>query len=143
GYRQYSEADVLRLQQIVSLRQIGLSLEEIAEYLRSPESSPLLVVERHLARLGARLEAPRALHERLERIAVVMRAAGTVSAADLIDTMEMMTMRERYYSKEQLEQLAARRDQVGEERIREVEAEWPRLMDEVRAEMENGTDPSD
>ena len=32
---------------------------------------------------------------------------------------------------------------MGEDRIREVEAEWPRLMDEVRAEMERGTDPAD
>src|SRR5690606_36065413 len=38
------------------------------------------------------------------------------------------------------------REALGEERIREGEAEgagWPRLMEEVRAEMEKGTDPSD
>ena len=49
----------------------------------------------------------------------------------------------RYYTPEQLKYLERRSEEVGEERIREVEAEWPRLMEEVRAEMEAGTDPSD
>jgi MerR family transcriptional regulator, thiopeptide resistance regulator len=143
GYRQYTEADVVRLQQIVSLRQVGVSLDEIAEYLRHPSSSPLAVIEQHLARLRERIEAAHALYERLERIAGALRVGGMVSATELIETMEMMTMIEKYYTTEQLEQLAARREQVGEERIREVEAEWPRLMEEVRAEMEKGTDPAD
>src|SRR5690606_16826208 len=34
------------------------------------------------------------------------------------------------------------REALGEERIREVEAEWPRLREEVRAEIEEDTDPS-
>ena len=32
--------------------------------------------------------------------------------------------------------------QVGEERIRQVEAEWPVLIAQVRAEMEAGSDPA-
>src|SRR5262249_42605836 len=38
--------------------------------------------------------------------------------------------------------LKARGEQVGAERIRQVEAEWPKLQAEVRAEMEKGTDPT-
>ena len=60
-----------------------------------------------------------------------------------MEVMEMSESIERYYTPEQLEQLEERRREVGEERIREVEAEWPRLMQEVRAEMEAGTDPAD
>ncbi|HEX8830108.1 MAG TPA: TipAS antibiotic-recognition domain-containing protein, partial [Longimicrobium sp.] len=44
---------------------------------------------------------------------------------------------------EQLEELSQRREQLGEDRMREVQDEWPKLMDEVRAEMERGTDPAD
>jgi hypothetical protein len=57
--------------------------------------------------------------------------------------MEMMAMLNKYYSEEQLDWLRKRREEVGEERIREVEAEWPALMADVRAEMESGTDPAD
>ena len=49
---------------------------------------------------------------------------------------------DKYYSPEQLEYLEARRREVGEERIRESQAEWAELMENVRAEMEAGTDPS-
>ena len=52
-------------------------------------------------------------------------------------------MFEKYYTPEQMDYLAQRREQVGDARIKEVEAEWPRLMDQVRAEMDAGTDPCD
>jgi hypothetical protein len=52
-------------------------------------------------------------------------------------------MYEKHYTPEQRAELGRRAEQVGEARIHEVEAEWPRLMDEVRAEMERGTDPTD
>jgi hypothetical protein len=52
-------------------------------------------------------------------------------------------MFEKYFTPEQMDRIAKRRELLGDERIREVEAEWPRLMEEVRAEMAKGTDPSD
>jgi MerR family transcriptional regulator, thiopeptide resistance regulator len=53
GYRLYGEREVVRLQQILSLRQLGLSLEEIRACLARPEFTPLHVVELHLARAPA------------------------------------------------------------------------------------------
>ena len=52
-------------------------------------------------------------------------------------------MFEKYYSEEQLETLAQRREMLGEEKMREVQDEWPRLIASVREEMERGTDPKD
>ncbi len=49
---------------------------------------------------------------------------------------------EKYYTPEQLQYLEQRRETVGEERIREVEAEWPRLQEEVRVAMRRGEDPT-
>jgi hypothetical protein len=60
--------------------------------------------------------------------------------------MEVIEMSERlnkYYPPEQLEYLDRRGREVGEERIRQSQAEWAELMEQVRAEMEAGTDPSD
>lgn len=52
-----------------------------------------------------------------------------------------MTMYEKYYTQEQLEYLEKRKEEVGEDRIEEVQKEWKELIAEVRAEMEKGTDP--
>ena len=64
----------------------------------------------------------------------------------MVDTItEVIEVSERlhkYYAPEQLEYLEQRRNEVGEVRIREVEAEWAGLIEQVRAEMEADTDPS-
>jgi hypothetical protein len=46
------------------------------------------------------------------------------------------------YTPEQRALFEERARVVGERRIREVEAEWPVLIGEVRAEMTAGTDPA-
>lgn len=143
GHRLYGAGEVARLQQIQSLRRPGFGLEEIREMLDRPEFSPARVVELHLERVREQIRLQQRLCERLEGIAARLRAAETVSADDLIQTIEAMSMFEKYYTPEQLDELRVRAEQVGPERMREVEAEWPKLMDEVRAEMERGTDPGD
>lgn len=145
GHRLYTREDVARLQQIRSLRQIGFGLEEIGACLDSPAFSPQRVIALHVAALKERIALQQRLCGRLEAIAAHLGTAEEVSAEEFIDTIEVISMAEqveKYYTPEQLEVLRRRAETVGEERIREVEAEWPRLMAEVRAEMEAGTDPT-
>jgi DNA-binding transcriptional MerR regulator len=143
GHRLYVEDDVARLQQVASLRNLGFPLEEIRDVLNDKRMSPLQVVHLHADRLREQVRSQQRLVERLDALAEGLRTAETVSADQLIQTIEEITMFEKYYTQEQMDYLAQRREQVGESRIKEVEAEWPRLMDEVRAEMERGTDPCD
>lgn len=151
GHRLYADGDVLRLQQIASLRSLGFSLGEIRECLDIPGFTPVGVIELHIARLRERIELEQRLCDRLEAVAARLSAAedpaGAVSAGEFVETvMEVTKMSERiekYYTPEQREQLERRRQEVGEQRIREVEAEWPVLMQQVRTEMEAGTDPAD
>ena len=52
-------------------------------------------------------------------------------------------MSEKYFTPEQMDWMKERRAVVGEARIKEVEAEWPRLIAEVREELAKGTPPDD
>ncbi len=142
GYRLYTKDDVVRMQQIMSMRQLDFSLEEIRDCLSNPDFSPLHVVDLHLSRLREQIEVQQRLQDRLEALATHLRTAEILSAEEFIQTMETITMFEKYYTPEQLEELAERRNTLGEQRIREVENEWPRLMAEVRSEIQNGTDPT-
>jgi DNA-binding transcriptional MerR regulator len=142
GHRLYNAEDVTRLQQILSLRQLGFALEEVRACLDRADFSPLELIHRHLARLHGEIEAQRRLCERLESLAERYRTAERVSVEEILATIEEMSMFEKYYTPEQLDWLKQRRETVGEERIREVEAEWPKLMAEVRAEMDKGSDPA-
>lgn len=143
GYREYGEDDVRRLQGILSLRQIGLSLEEIGEWLDGRGVTTAEVIQRHLQTVRVRENDIGQLRRRLERIVATLGQGNEVPTQEFIETMEMISMFDRYYTPEQIARLEKRAREVGPDRIREVEAEWPRLMDEVRAEMEKGTDPGD
>jgi len=140
GHRLYGREEVVRLQQVLSLRQSGFSLEEIRMMLARRESGAQRIIDRHIARLRQQIAAQQDLCARLERIAARYDSA---SAEEFIQAIEVMTMFEKYYTKEQLETLRQRADRLGEAHIKEVEQEWPRLIAEVRAEMQKGTDPRD
>lgn len=142
-HRLYTEADVARLQQIQSLRHLGFSLDEIRDALDRRGLTRGEVVELHLSRLREQIELHQRLYQRLSRIAGRLRADEEISVAELTQSIEEMKMHEKYFTPEQLEELRQRGETIGTERIREVEAEWPQLIAEVRAEMERGTDPAD
>jgi DNA-binding transcriptional MerR regulator len=142
GYRLYSEADVARLQQIKSLRQVGFALEEIRACLGNPNFSSQRVLQLHLARLREQIELQQRLCRRLEAIAARFGSAEAVSAEEFLRAIEEMTMLEKYYTPEQLEELRQRGEQFSEDQIRAFEAEWQELIAQVRAEMEKGTDPA-
>ncbi|PYS44764.1 MAG: MerR family transcriptional regulator [Acidobacteria bacterium] len=140
GHRLYDRRQVVRLQQIVSLRQIGLSLDEIRKALNRSEHNARRIIELHIARLKQRIEVQQDLCRRLEVIAARPELA---SIEEIIKTIEVMTMFEKYYTKEQLETLRKRAAELGEDHIHEVAAEWPKLIAEVRGELQRGTDPKD
>jgi MerR family transcriptional regulator, thiopeptide resistance regulator len=143
GHRLYTEADVSRLHQILCLKNLGFSLEQVKEYLARADYDPREVVRLHLAEVRRRAAELGALASKLEALAGALDAADAVSADTFLETLEVMAMVEKYYTPEQLEQLKGRAAQVGDARIAEVQAEWPRLMAEVQAEMTAGTDPAD
>jgi MerR family transcriptional regulator, thiopeptide resistance regulator len=141
GYRRYGPDEVARLYRILALRRLGLSLEEIAGVL---EGSDLTTsVREHLARVEEALATQRRLRDRLVSILDVLDADGEPSINQLIDTIEVMTMHERYYTPEQLEQLSRRADALGEDGMRKAQQDWADLLAEVEAERVKGTDPGD
>ena len=142
GYRLYTAGDVARLQQVVSLRQLGFSLEEVRDCLDRPGFSPLELIGLHTGRLRGQIELQRQLCEKLETIAAHLRAAEVVSAEEFLRAIERMTMIESYYTPEQLEALKGRREQMGEDAIRQSQVDWADLIAQVRAEKEKGTAPT-
>jgi MerR family transcriptional regulator, thiopeptide resistance regulator len=143
GHRLYTAADVARLHQIVCLKQLGFSLEQVKEYMTRADYDPREVVRIHMANVRRQAAELAELGARLEALALVLDSAGTASPDTFLETIEVMTMIEKYYTSQQLEQLKQRKELVGEARIQEVQAEWPRLMAEVKAAMDAGTAPAD
>jgi DNA-binding transcriptional MerR regulator len=146
GYRLYTAADVQRLQQALSLRQLGFSLNEVRDCLDGRGLSPQEIIELHLARLREQMESQRKVCERLESLAVRLRTAQTVGADEFLTTIQEMTMleglQEKYFTPEQLQFIKQRRGQVTQEHLERMQETWAELIAEIRAEMEKGTDPA-
>ena len=137
GHRVYGEADVRRLYRIVSLRSLGFPLDAIAEALDRDGFDARAAVEDHLVRLEQQMEQQRRLQN------VLGRLLERLDTDDFLTTIEEMTMRQRYYTPEQLDQLEQRRRELGEDAIRDAEGEWAEIFATLRAEMDAGTDPAD
>ena len=133
GHRLYTVGDVARLQQVLSLRQLGFALEEVKDCLDRPGFSPREVIRLHVARLREQIEMQRKLGERLEAIASLLQAAEEVSAEQFLQTIEVMIMMENLYTPEQIKQFAEIAKQVGPDEIRAVEEAWTALLAEIRA----------
>jgi MerR family transcriptional regulator, thiopeptide resistance regulator len=142
GYRLYSEQDIIRLQQIVSLRQIGFSLEEIRDCLEQHNFSFDRTLQLHTTQLREQIALAQKLLDRLEAIEQTLSARETVSVETLIQTIEVMSMFEKYYTPEQLESLKQRRELLGEDQIQQSQADWQTLIEQARVEMAKGTDPT-
>jgi len=142
GHRLYGVRDIVRLQQIKSLRQLGFSLDEIRHCFARRTLSARKVIEMHLERVRGQIELQRQLCERLEAIAEHLGAPGPIPVAHFLQSIEVMTMIDKYFTPEQRKQLRERRETIGDERIQQAQQEWQELIELVRAEMDAGTDPT-
>ncbi len=145
GHRLYGHAEVARLQQVLSLRALGLSLDEIRELLARQEVAPARVIELHRARIRERIDGLRRLGRRLDALAERYERGEQVPLDDFLQTIEVTRMTEeyeKYYTPEQLEQLARRRELVGEEAIQDVQSRWAELTARVNEAMEQGLEPT-
>ncbi len=143
GYRLYSARDVARLQQVLALRRLGFRLDEIRDCLDRPDISLRNLVVAQIEQLRQRITREQDLCRRLEAMRDRLDAADLVSVEEILQTIEVMTMIEEYYTPEQRDFLNERRALLGEERMGQVPGDWERLMTEVRTEQERGTDPLD
>ncbi|MDB5054232.1 MAG: MerR family transcriptional regulator [Bacilli bacterium] len=141
GHRLYSEADIAKLQQIMSLKDLGFALEEIKALIEKPGFKPDEVIRMQLERLNKQIQIQEQLRSRLEGIYELLNAQLEVTAEQFIKLIEVMKMNNKYFTPEQLESLKKRGEQLGPEKIRDVENEWPELLAKVRTELEKGTPP--
>jgi len=142
GHRLYGRGELARLQQIRSLKQLGFSLLETKACLDDPRFSLERTLGLHRTRLDAHMERARALRASLADLERRVRE-DDLSLEELLNTIEETTMMEKYYTPEQLEKLAARREEVGGERMEAVQNHWLDLAGRVNQAMAEGLDPTE
>jgi DNA-binding transcriptional MerR regulator len=141
-YRVYTDKDLFRLQQIVTLKFLGLSLDQIGRALARPRS----VVLRSM-RLQA--EAVEKEIERLTRAAQALRetsrlaeAGGPLDWTKLIRVMEEIQMTEdikktwaKHYSEADMKEFEEIGKKYTPEMMEAYQKKWTGLIDEVKANL--------
>lgn len=141
--RLYSRHDLARLERILALKSLGLSLDEIRESLERPGDAPRELLGRKLVELRARVAEEEQLVRRLETLVENLGAREEATLEDVVETLEALKMFEKYFTQEQLEQLKRRAEELGPEKIRATQEEWPRVIAGMREAMQQGKDPAD
>ncbi|WP_339371107.1 MerR family transcriptional regulator [Paenibacillus elgii] len=93
GHRLYNEADLSRLQQILSLKELGLSLEEIKSVVTGGHFSPLEIVSLQITRLKETIRMQQKLLSELEYVSNLMHLRQPVTVEDFTKLLETMKKR--------------------------------------------------
>ncbi len=135
GYRLYGRVDVARLHGIQALRQLGLSLKDIASMLAGDGATLPVIVARQIRALDHEISQTTDLRARLSLLMDRFNAGGQPDMADWLSSLEMVATYAKYFSTDEIKRI------VGH--WHEVEAEWPALVAEVRLMMEAGVPATD
>ena len=145
GYRLYGARDLARLEQIVTLKFIGFPLKQIKELLERREFDLTTTLRRQREVIEAQrrhLETIIEAIERAERVAASGETPDWEAFKNIIEVINMQNNMEwvkKYYTEEQLEELAARNQPGVHER---AQSEWAALIKEVEEAASAGVDPA-
>ncbi|MGG6310552.1 MerR family transcriptional regulator [Paenibacillus macerans] len=90
GHRLYNEADLSRLQQILSLKELGLSLEEIKSVLTDEQFSPLEAVNLQMARVKEQIRLQQEILESLQHVSKRMQGKAPLTVEDFTQLWNAM-----------------------------------------------------
>ncbi len=144
GHRYYTRTELVRLQQIRSLQQLGLSLDDVRKALTDADYSPVDVLKRHIEHVTAQITMQQRLRNRLHRIAGQLNDDQDASIDDLVRAIQesdMMDTFEKYYTPEQLETLTERKAKLGEDSLQAAQENWTVLIERVHDALKSGVDP--
>nr|WP_165190058.1 MerR family transcriptional regulator [Paraburkholderia dioscoreae] len=135
GYRLYNADDIHRLHKVQLLRQLGLALGEIAQYLAEPDKSAQTLIDRHIQVLDQQIERSVLLRDRLQSLRDDLVGGNDPAADDWLAAAEMMLAYDKYFSRAELDRLPLYRAAR--------EYEWAALVNEAQALMSDGIAPND
>lgn len=90
GHRQYDASDLSRLQQIVSLKEMGLSLDEVKSLLLNEQISPLEIVNLQIEKIKEQISLKQTLLDQLQYVSKSMRAEAKLTVEDFTQLLQAM-----------------------------------------------------
>jgi MerR family transcriptional regulator, thiopeptide resistance regulator len=139
GHRIYTETDITKLQQIMSLKQLGFALVEIKRMMENPNLDPVKVIKVQLESVKENIRKQEQLHSRLEKVYELLINRQEVKTEQFINLIEVITLnKDIYFTQEQQEKMFK---QLGLEKRKQYVSEWSEITAKLRLEYKKGTPP--
>jgi DNA-binding transcriptional MerR regulator len=147
GYRLYRKQDLIRLQQIVTLKFIGFSLTQIKNLLNSNSFDLSIALNQQRAIISEKRQqldlAIKAI-EKAQGLLTTQEEPDWETFKQIIEVINMqnnMDWTSKYYSEEAKEKIADRATTIPPEVIEQGQRAWATLIKEVEMAVSNGVDP--
>lgn len=142
GHRLYTVDDLKKLQQIVSLKQLGFHLQDIKTMLHNPDYDPMELLLLQLSRFDEQIRTLTELRHRLLQIYDQYRTGKIGSSEQFMTVIRMMNMMQSpHFTDKQIDALRERFSALGGEPY--GEAAGQRIIAEFRKLRRMGKSPDD
>lgn len=142
GHRIYGTGDVEKLQKILTLKQLGFSLDKIKEAIASPEFSLRSATSQLLMEIEKRKADLADIESRL-RDAEQLQGSGDGRADQILQLLSRINLFERHLSIEQQDLIKQHDLTFGPEKLDELRREWLAATEELQKGMTEKFSPSD
>ncbi|AUH44621.1 MerR family transcriptional regulator [Streptomyces sp. CMB-StM0423] len=134
GYRLYSEADLVRLQQILFYRELGFPLDEIAAIFKDPQANPLERLRARQRELTEEIARLQRLAEVAERAIEVQKTGVSLTPQERFEVFGEVTFDLSYATEADLKWARSQgKHEAMTRAAAHTKEDWRQLMEEAAA----------
>jgi MerR family transcriptional regulator, thiopeptide resistance regulator len=141
GHRLYDQSDLLRLQQIRTLRQLGVSLADMPPLL-SDTGQLVPQLKQQLTKLNQQRQTIQSIESKITKLVDVLETR-SIPQDDLdeilFQTLESMTMYDKYFNQSEIDAMHNREHIAGSGES--FESAWNGWVSNMQSAHSNGADP--
>ena len=145
GYRLYTDADLLRLQQVLIGRSLGLALEDIRRSLDEPNFDHTNALKKQRALLAERLTETHRMIASIDATLKHLKDDDTMTKKDMFDGFEPDKyedeVKQRWGETDAYKESARRTRKYGDKDWAAIKAETNAIFDEAADAMQRGVKP--
>jgi len=147
GYRLYSKQDLIRLQQIITLKYIGFSLTQIKGLLNSQSFDLNVALNQQREIITEKKQQLDQVIQAIEKAQILLTTNDDPDweafkrIIEVINMQSNMDWTKKYYSEEAKQKIAERAASIPQEVIEQGQHNWTTLIREVETAVSEGVDP--
>ncbi|MCM0651001.1 MerR family transcriptional regulator [Clostridium swellfunianum] len=139
GHRLYAEDDIVKLQQIMSLKELDFSLDEIKEFFENPEYNPKEIIEMQIERLNQEIKLKEELMLQLQELWEVFNSLKKPNLEQFISSIQLIKNQKDYFTQEQINIMKKQYGKLNNIDSDKFAYNWNEINYLLQSEMEKGT----